>query len=234
MNSKAFIFARLILLTVIFAFSTMAHASAAGVWKFSHILKDDQKLDKPGSDNLFLRESFVSNDEFKNNGVSSLVLNYEMQRRKDKKQHIFRAELTCSGIPSVLVPGQEYSTTLKAEQVEFVPLGTWSRDDAIIGLFHTRARESIDKVAKTPFFRLGELKLPGVNKKGARVSEEKFKFTASAHSDGNNEYGIRLFMTTNGINANRVFIYRWHSDEEDSAFHCPHCGKEISSELLPK
>jgi len=234
MKPKTLNLIRLIILTFIFASVTMVHAAGAGFWKFSHVYKDDKKLDKPGSDELFLRDSFVSKDEFKSNGTCSLVLNYEMQRRKDKRQHIFRAKITCSGIPEILVPGQEYSTTLKTEQIEFVPLGAWSHDDARIEFFHSKARESINKVDKTPFFRLGELKLPGVSKKIPRVAEEIFKFTARAHSAGNNEYGIRLFMTTSGINTNRVFVYRWHSDEEKEAFHCPHCGKEISPELLPK
>lgn len=225
-------FTRVIIFTGIFALFIMAQASAAGVWKFSHVLQDDLKIN-PFSDRLFLRNSFVSSDEFKSNGAGSLILNYEMTRLKDNFKHIFRAKISCSGIPTVLEPGKEYSTTLKTEQLEFVPIGPWAHDNASIAFTHTRARESIDKIGKTPFFRLGELGLPGVGKKVARVASENFKFTATAHTDGRDEYGIRIFMKTSGINANRVFIYRWHTDEEKEAFHCPHCGKEISPELLP-
>jgi hypothetical protein len=205
-----------------------------GYWKFSHILKEDKEQGSPASNNLFERKGYVTNDNFTDNGAGSLVVNFEIKSLKDGKKSIFRGKLSSTGLPLILKPGQTYKTVLKAEEIEFILLGKMNLVDAIIALSHTRAREPITTLEKVPFFRLGELDLPGVAGSANRKAQKEFSFKAAAHSKGKDEYGIKLLMMTSKVHATRVFVYRWHTDEENNDFHCPHCGKAIDKNLLPR
>ena len=102
----------------------------------------------------------------------------------------------------------------------------------MIGLYHSRANKKVNP-QKTPFFRLGEVKLPGKGQP-ARSAEKSITFKAAVRSDGEDEYAVRLMVYTSKMQAYRTLIYRWHSGDEKEPFKCPHCGKEIDASLLPR
>lgn len=224
------------LLVVIFLFLAFLPISSTaqekGYWKFSHIVSKDKELKSPASNKLFLRTGHVSDDKFKDNGAGSLLLNCEAKQLKDGKASVFRGRLSCSGLPAKLVPGNKYTTTIRSEHVESISSGPSIAEGAMIGLYHSDAKKTIDP-EKTPFFRLGEVNLSG---KGKPVSsaEKNITFKVAGRSEGEDEYALRLMMYSSNIQAYRTFIYRWHGDDEKEPFKCPHCGKEIDASLLPK
>lgn len=230
MKKSNYLLAVVLLLMTLFPVSSQAQAT--GYWKFSHIVSEDKELKSPASNELFSRHGHVSDDKFKDNDAGSLLINCEVKRLKDGKVSVFRARLSCSGLPAKLVPGNKYTTTIRSEQVESISAGPSISESAMIGLYHSDAKKKIDP-QKTPFFRLGEVNLAG---KGKPVSSAKkeIAFTVAGRSDGEDEYALRLMVYSSKVQAYRTFIYRWHGGDEKEPFKCPHCGKEIDASLLPK
>lgn len=230
MKKNNYLLAVALLLLTLLPVSSPAQEN--GYWKFSHIVREDKELKSPDSNELFSRHGHVSDDKFKDNDAGSLLINYEVKRLKDGKASVFRARLSCSGLPAKLVPGNKYTTTIRSEQVELISAGPSISESAMIGLYHSDAKKKIDP-QKTPFFRLGEVNLAGKGKP-ALSAEKNITFKAVDRPAGEDEYAVRLMVYSSKVQAYRTFIYRWHGGDEKEPFKCPHCGKEIDASLLPK
>lgn len=207
-------------------------AEAGGFWKFSHILRDDST--EKGANDLFSNEASCSNDEFKNNGACSLILNSVTTHLKTGKKQVFRARYSMAGIPTKLFPGQEYSIDTKIEQTEFHY--QFYPQDAYLNIMHSDELEDGSTVNKS-FFKIDLKNLIIKTKKDQRpVSASKvFKFKPRGkYSKGKEFYAIKLDMVISGYRAKRIFVYKWHTEDSANDFNCPHCGKVIDKNLLPR